>query len=100
MARSYIHIRMLEAEIFEMRSKGKTRREIAEYFNLSIKQIENLINRHNRAVNRLEAGIQPRRRGRPPKGYTPTDEDKDNTIKRLKMENELLRDFLRLAGRR
>ncbi|MEE1491870.1 MAG: hypothetical protein UGF45_07600 [Massilioclostridium sp.] len=48
----------------------------------------------------MEAGIMPRRRGRPPKGYVPTKQEKENEIRRLKMENELLRDFLRLAGRR
>ena len=100
MPRKYTHMKLIEEEIFEMRAKGKTRREIAEYFNITVKQVENLITRHNNAVKRLEAGIEPRRRGRQPKGYVPTDEDKDNTIKRLKMENELLRDFLRLAGRR
>jgi hypothetical protein len=47
----------------------------------------------------IEAGITPRRRGRPPKGYKLTEDEKDNEIKRLKMENELLRDFLRAAGR-
>jgi transposase len=42
----------------------------------------------------------PRRRGRPPKGNRVTEKDKDNEIKRLTMENELLRDFLRVCGRR
>ena len=100
MARSYRHIKLLEEEIQEMRSRGKTRREIAEHLNLSVVQVKNLINRHNRAQKRLEAVIMPLRQGRPPKGYVQTEQDKDNIIKRLKMENELLRDFLRLAGRR
>ena len=41
----------------------------------------------------------PRSRGRPPKGNGVTEKDKDNEIKRLTMENELLRDFLRVCGR-
>jgi hypothetical protein len=45
-------------------------------------------------------GIVPRRRGRLPKGFLTTEQEKDNEIKRLKMENELLRDFLRIAGRK
>ncbi|MDY3988191.1 MAG: hypothetical protein SOY88_02440 [Massilioclostridium sp.] len=48
----------------------------------------------------MEAGIMPRCRGRPPKGYVPMEQEKENEIRRLKMENELLRDSLRLAGRR
>lgn len=42
----------------------------------------------------------PKRRGRPPKGCVPTEKERDNEIKRLKMENELLRSFLQIAGRR
>jgi len=30
----------------------------------------------------------------------PSEKEKDNEIKRLKMENELLQNFLRLAGRK
>jgi hypothetical protein len=51
-------------------------------------------------MREMEAGIMPRRRGRPPKGYVPTKQEKENEIRRLKMENELLREFLRLARRR
>jgi len=100
MPRSYTHLKAIEKEIFEMREKGKANYEIADYFDISSRQIENLVNRHNRARERLEAGILPRRRGRPPKGHKPTEQEKDNEIKRLKMENELLRDFLRHAGGR
>jgi transposase len=99
MARSYTHMELLKAEIFKMRTEGKTRKEIAEHFGLSVVQIKNLINRHNRAKKREGAGIVPLRSGRPPKGYAQTEQEKDNIIRRLKMENELLRDFLRYAER-
>ena len=94
MPRSYVHVKLIEKEIFEMKAAGKSNRKIREQYGLSEKQLKNLITRHNRAEERLQAGIQPRRRGRPPKGYQPTEQEKDNEIKRLKMENELLRDFL------
>ena len=100
MARGYTHMKVLEAQLLELRREGKTKREIAEHFGLNKEQVKNWINRHKQAQRRHEAGIVPRRRGRPPKGYKPTEQEKDNEIKRLKMENELLRDFLRLAGRR
>ena len=100
MARKYTHMKLLEAQIQEMRQQGKTKREIAEHLGLSKEQVKNWISRHNQAQRRLKNGIMPRRRRRSPKGYKPTEQEKDNEIKRLKMENELLRDFLRLAGRR
>lgn len=99
MPRSYLHVKVLEKEIFEQKAQGKSNREIREQYSLSKKQMENLITRHNKTEKLLNAGITPRRRGRPPKGCTLTEANKDNEIKRLKMENELLRDFLRAAGR-
>ena len=100
MPRSYTHIKVLEKEIFEQKAQGKCNREIREQYGLSKIQMRNLITRHNRAEIQIKAGIIPRRRGRPPKGHKASDNDKDNEIKRLTMENELLRDFLRAAGRR
>ena len=79
---------------------GKTRREIWTQFGISKKQYENFLNRHNRKNREIAAGVLPRRQGRPPKGYILTEVDKDNEIRRLKMENELLRDFFHAAGRR
>jgi orotate phosphoribosyltransferase-like protein len=107
MTRTYTHVKAIEKEVMEMKANGKTRKEIGDYFNLTVKQVENLITRYNNRKKRLEAGIVTRRRGRPPKDFKPTQHDKDCELKRLKheigrvkMENELLRDFLRHAGRR
>lgn len=100
MKRSYTHIKLIEKEIRELRECGYTRKEIADKFGLTIIQIKNLVNRQNRMEKKIESGIMPRRRGRPPKGHQTTVKEKDNEIKQLKMENELLRDFLHLAGRR
>lgn len=52
---------------------------------------------------RPEANIRqeaPRRRGRPRKNAILTLKDLEQENKRLEMENELLRDFLRVAGRK
>ena len=62
--------------------------------------VKGWVKRYNPRMREMEAGIMPRRRGRPPKGYVPTKQEKENEIRRLKMENELLREFLRLARRR
>ena len=100
MPRSYLHIKVLEEEIFEQKGQGKGNREIREQYGLSEKQMENLITRRNKREGLLKVGIVPQRRGRSPKGYKSIEGEKDNEIKRLKMENELLRDFLRVAGRK
>lgn len=101
MSRKYTKIALLENEIQAMRAAGKTRREIAESLGLEKKQIENWINRHNRKERRLNAGILPKRKGRPRKNPFSGDivETQAAEIKRLKMENELLRDFLQSVGR-
>ena len=101
MARPYTHVQAVKKEMLEMKAAGKTNREIAEYFGFKDKYVvKRWVKRYNRRMREMEAGIMPRRRGRPPKGYVPTEQEKENEIRRLKMENELLRDFLRLAGRR
>ena len=84
-----------------MKVTGKTNREIAEYFGFQDKYVvKRWVKRYNRRMRQMEAGIMPRRRGRPPKGYVLIEQEKENEIRRLKMQNELLRDFLRLAERR
>ena len=101
MPRSYTQVKVFENEILLMKEAGKTNREIAEHFGFKDKYVvKQLIARRNRNERKVQAGIELRRCGRPPKGHQDTEKWKDNEIKRLKMENELLRDFLRLAGRR
>lgn len=88
-------------DVLKMKAEGKTNREISEYYEFKDKSIiKQLIKRFNRKQRMVEAGIVPRRKGRPPKGYGVTIDEKDNEIKRLKMENELLRSFLQIAGRK
>ena len=100
MPRQYTHIQLIGNDILEMRAEGKNRREIWEHFGITKKQYSNFITRHNRNQEKLEAGLNPRRKGRPSIRNPLTEEEKDYQIKRLRMENELLRDFLRVAGRK
>jgi transposase len=100
MPRSYTKMREMEDEIIATHNNGLSIRETAEHYGLKPRQIENLINRHNRRKKKIESGNPPKRKGRPRTRPLTTDEEKDYEIKRLTMENELLRDFLRLAGRR
>ena len=60
-------------------------------------QIKNWINRYNKETTCEEVGLPPKRRGRKP-AVTLQEYKYEN--KRLKMENELFRDFLHAAGRK
>jgi transposase len=102
MPRKYTDIKQYENQIMEMRAAGKTRREIAQALGLEKEQIKGWITRFNREQRKLEAGIKPRPKGRPRKDAEPRDivAEQAYEIERLKMENKLLRDFMRLAGRR
>lgn len=98
--RKWTNIKKYEAEIMAMRAEGKTRQENAEYLGLEKGQIKNWISRYNREQARLAAGLPPKRRGRPRKGEAASVEEYKEEIERLKMENELLRDFLSFTERK
>ena len=111
MAREYRHIKEYEKEIIELWNQGKTLREIAERLGFTHKQVQELKTRYNRNQRKLEAGIGIKRKGRPPKEYVVSEQDKvaelkyilarkDAKIKALEMENELMRDFLSLTERK
>jgi len=111
MPRSYRHIQKYEKEIMELRINGKTGREICEVFGFTLKQYKNFITRYNRKQDKLSAGIILKRKGRPPKDYVISEQDKvaelkyilarkEAKIKLLEMENELMRDFLSFTERK
>ena len=111
MSRGYRHIQDYEKEILELRSQGKTGREIQEKFGFSKKQYDNFITRYNRRQEKIAAGIAIKTKGRPANDSVVTEEDKladlryklarkDARIKQLEMENELMRDFLSLTERK
>ena len=101
--RNYTHIQVLLPEIKAMLAEGKTQREVAEYYGFQDKQVvKSLLKRERRKGRRLEAGILPRPKGRPRKDAAPRDivAEQAYEIQRLRMENQLLRDFLRFTGRK
>lgn len=111
MPRSYQHISNYENEILELKSQGMTRREIGSKLGFTRIQIKNFIRRYNEKQRKIKAGIAIRTKGRPPKDYEITEDmkinelkyiiaRKDSKIKRLEMENELMRDFLSLTERK
>ena len=97
--RKYTKIQVLEAEIVAMQEAGKTHREIAEHFGLERDQVKQFLKRRRIRQRKRAAGIQPKPKGRPRKDGQPPHQSEAAELKRLRMENQLLRDFLELAGR-
>ena len=105
MPREYHHIQNYEKEILQLKSQGYTLRAIEEKFGFTYEQVHNFITRYNAKQRKIAAGIAIKRKGRPPKDYVVSEQDKvaelkyilarkDAKIKTLEMENELMRDFL------
>ena len=101
--RNYTHVQELLPEIKAMISAGKSQREVAEYFGFKDKYVvKRLLKRQRNKQRKLDAGILPRPKGRPRKDASPRDivTEQAYEIKRLQMENKLLRDFLQFTGRK
>lgn len=84
------------SEIVARHHAGETLKELAHAYGKSYKIIGNMCTRENNKKRREEVGQLPKGRGRKP---AVTLQEYKYEKKRLKMENELLRDFLHLAGR-
>jgi len=111
MARGYRHIQEYEEKLLELKAQGLTVREIGERFGFTYEQTHDFFKRYNRKQRKIAAGIAVKKKGRPPKNYQVSEEDKvaqlryiinrkDARIKSLEMENELMRDFLSLTERK
>ena len=95
MSRSYTHLKQYEAEILRMKENGCSRKEIAKKFEITPEQVHGFVKRHNKNLRNIEAGVLSKKKGRPSKVKSLEDE-----VLRLRMENELLRDFLSLTERK
>ena len=116
MPRSYRHIKDYEKEILELKNKGFTQREIGEKLGFTKEQVKEFFHRNNKNQRKLNAGITLKKRGRPRKNgeeLPPSIQQlskltqlqyelagKERYIKRLEMENELMRDFLSFTERK
>lgn len=87
----------IKDEIVEKHRQGKSVHELAQEDGKTHKTIKGLLYREKLKVRRREAGLPSKQRGR--KAAVTLAEYKYER-KRLHMENELLRDFLHLAGRK
>ena len=101
--RKYEQVQALLPEIRAMVAAGKTQREIAEHLGLANKYVvKSLLKRERRKEEKIIAGVTPRPKGRPRKDAVPRDlvAEQAYELNRLQMENQLLRDFLQLTGRK
>ena len=111
MPRSYRHIQQYEKELLKLKEEGLTVKAIGERYGLTYEQTHEFFKRYNRKQRKLAAGVVLKRKGRPPKNYVVSEQDKvaelkyilarkDAKIKSLEMENELMRVFLSLTERK
>ncbi|MBR4959488.1 MAG: hypothetical protein IKY52_01170 [Clostridia bacterium] len=102
MTRTYTKMELLAEEVFRQKEAGETNRQIAERYGLTKYRIKQLVARQNRKKCAIENGYLPPPKDRPRKDYTAETEEtkRNNELVKLRMENELLRNFLCEAGRR
>ena len=111
MSKNYRHIIEYEREILKLKEEGLTHRQIGDKLGFTKVQIKEFFKRYHKKQRMIEAGIAIRKKGRPSKDYEITEDmkinelkhiiaRKDSKIKRLEMENELMRDFLSLTERK
>ena len=96
--RKWTRIEVYETEIIRLREAGLTRQEIADELGLDKIQIKNWINRYNKRQSASYVG-EAKAKGRPRKDGQPPRQNIETELKRLRMENKLLRDFLRSTER-
>mgnify|MGYP002735192440 CR=1 FL=1 len=100
MARKYTKIEQLAENVRTRHEQGETYGEIAASYGLEKKQIMKLMERQRRKERKIVMGYIPRPKGRPRKTPTSEEEKRNNEIVQLRMQVELLRNFLSEAGRR
>lgn len=99
--RKYTHLRLLLPEIKKMLAERKSHREIEEYFGLTGERpIHHLLKQEHRREKKLATGVITKSKGRPRKDGQLPQQNVDTELKRLCMENKLLRDFLQSIERK
>ena len=98
--RKYTRIKAVEAEILRMHSEGETHRSIAEVFGLEREQVKKFLKRYRENQAMLWERESSNPKGRPRKDGQPPRQNPETELKRLRMENKLLRDFLQSMERK
>ena len=100
MARRYTKVEGLTEVVRTRHEQGETYAQIASDYGLEKKQLKQLMARRRRKERKIAAGYIPRPKGRPRKEPASEEVKRNNEIERLRMQVELLRNFLSEAGRR
>lgn len=100
MARQYTKVEELSEVVFARKAAGETDRQIGESYGLSREQIHNLVMRQRRKSRLIAVGYIPRSKGRPRKTEESQQEKLNNELVKLRMQVEVLQNFLSEAGRR
>ncbi len=98
MTRKYTHLKHLKPIIFKKKGEGISNAEIAESLGVSKSQIKDLVKRHNRRRINVDK-IPTKPKGRPRRKPINSWKALETENAKLKMENELLRDFLSATER-
>ena len=100
MSRSYVKMECLAEEVFRRKAAGETNRELGEHFGLTKEQVKQLATRQRRKQRLMENGYIPRPKGRPRKDGADESVRQQHELAQLRMQVELLRNFLLEVGRR
>ena len=100
MARKYTKVEQLVEIVRERHNQGETYGEIAASYGLERRQVKSLMERQRRKERMLAAGYISRYKGGPHKEPVREEEKQHNELGKLRMQVELLRNFLFEAGRR
>lgn len=100
MSRRYVKVECLAEEVFRRKAAGETNREIGECFGLTKEQVKQLATRQRRKQRLIERGYFPRPKGRPRKDAAGENIRQQNELIQLRMQVELLRNFLSEVGGR
>lgn len=87
-------------EVFRLKEVGKTNREIGEIYGLTKEQVKQLAKRQRKKQRLLANGYTPRTQWRPRKTEETEEIRQKNELAQLRMQVELLQNFLSEVGRR
>lgn len=99
MSRKYTKVEHLISIIEERTKAGETYREIGASLGLTREEVRGAMHRHHAKERKLAAGYIPRPKGRPRKEAASAEAKQHNELVKLRMQVELLRNFLSEAGR-
>ena len=99
MTRKYTKVGQLVEIVRERHNQGESYGEIAASYGLERRQVKSLMERQRRKERMLAGGYITRPKGRPHKEAV-SEEKQHKELAKLRMQVELLRNFLFEAGRR